>query len=196
MEALFAAPIGALIIGILRVIDVSMATIRMILSVRGKPGVASLIAFFEVIIWVVAVGNALKHVDSVIHLAGYALGFAAGNYLGIWIEERLAIGINVVHAVHVRKPAENEAGVLAPGPAAVVKVLRENGFAVTEIVGQGHTGAVDLLHLVVRRREVRFVIDILKKYDPEVFITVEDVRGQYGGYIRPGGRKSPSLVMP
>ncbi len=192
MDALFAAPIGALIIGLLRVVDVSMATIRMILAVRGRPGVASMIAFIEVIIWVVAVGNALKHVDSVLHIAGYAMGFATGNYLGVWIEERLAIGINVIQAIHVRK--SDEAGVISSATARSVQALRENGFAVTELVGQGHGGAVDLLHLVVRRREVNQAITILKKHDPEVFITIEDVRSQHGGYIRPGGRKSPSIV--
>ena len=191
MDELFAAPIGALLIGLLRVIDVSMATTRMILSVRGRPGMASFIAFFEVIIWVVAVGHALKHVDSFLHIAGYASGFAAGNYLGVWIEGRLAIGINVVHAVIVRNTEQD----VLPDKARIVEALRENGYAVTEQTGQGHAGEVDLLHIVVRRKKVGDVIKVLKHYDPDVFITIEDVRTQHGGYMRPGGRKSPALVL-
>lgn len=192
MEALFAAPIGALLIGLLRVIDVSMATMRMILAVRGRPALASCIAFFEVIIWVVAVGNALKHVDSLLHIIGYASGFATGNFLGVWIEEKVAIGINVVHAIHVPRSSDNA----QPDQHRSAEVLRSMGYAVTEMVGEGHGGQVDMLNIVVRRKQIKNVIATLQKLDPEVFITIEDVKKYHGGYIRPGGRKSPSLARP
>ena len=78
MDALLAAPIGALLIFLLRIVDVSMSIMRMILAVRGHRVAAASIGFFEVLIWLVAVGAALEHLDSWLHIVGYAAGFAAG----------------------------------------------------------------------------------------------------------------------
>lgn len=86
MDVLFAAPIGALLIFMLRIVDVSMATVRLIFIVRGARGLAAVIGFFEVLIWVVAAGHALQHLDSILHVVGYAGGFAAGSYVGVWLE--------------------------------------------------------------------------------------------------------------
>jgi uncharacterized protein YebE (UPF0316 family) len=92
MVDILAAPVGALIIFGLRVVDVSMGTVRMILGVRGYRGQAATIGFFEVLIWLIAVGAALQHLTSILHIVGYAGGFAVGNYAGIWLESRFALG--------------------------------------------------------------------------------------------------------
>jgi len=186
MEAWFASPWGALLIFGLRIVDVSMAMIRMILAVRGYRGRAAVIGFFEVLVWLVAVGQALQHLHSIWHVLGYATGFAAGNYVGVWLEEWLAIGLRVVRAIFRNGSAHR--GVQA------AQLLRERGFGVTEVQGRGLEDVVEILELVVERRNVPEVIQLLRQVDPGVFISVEEVRAIQGGYVRPGGRKLPFLT--
>ncbi|MEP0546998.1 MAG: DUF5698 domain-containing protein [Rhodothermales bacterium] len=190
MEALLAAPIGALLIFTLRVLDVSMSIMRMILAVRGHRGVAAAIGFFEVLLWLLAVGTALQHLDSWLHIVGYAAGFAAGNYVGVWLEGRFAMGTNVVRAVF---PEGEPASGSAAG-AAAAHALRESGYAVTEMHGRGRESAVEILNVVVPRKRVAEVMDIVQSFKPKAFVTVEEVRAAHGGHVRPGGRKAPFLA--
>jgi uncharacterized protein YebE (UPF0316 family) len=187
MDLWFSAPIGALLIFMLRVVDVSMAMMRMILAVKGHRGLAAIIGFFEVLIWLVAVGHALNHLDSWFHIVGYAGGFATGNYVGVWLEGRFAMGMSVVQAIFKSTDRENA------GPVAA-NVLRDRGFAVTEVEGRGKEGPVTILSAIIPRRKVPEVMNLVQKVDARAFVTVEEIRSSFGGYIRPGGRKMPFLT--
>jgi uncharacterized protein YebE (UPF0316 family) len=192
MDQVFALPVGALLIFVLRVIDVSMATTRLIFVVRGKPMLAASIGFFEVLIWMVTIGHALQHLNSVPHLLGYAGGFAVGSYVGVWLEGRLAIGLNAVQAV-CRLDKERGDG---RGRDHIASELRNAGFAVTEMTGRGRDGRVDLFSIVVPRRRVDSVTQILRAHDPRAFVTIEEVRATRGGYMALAGRKTPLLAPP
>jgi uncharacterized protein YebE (UPF0316 family) len=192
MDLWFAAPIGAVFIFFLRIIDVSMAMLRMIVAVRGRRGLAAIIGFFEVLIWIVVVGQALQHVHSLPHLVGYAGGFAAGNYVGVWLEGRFAIGLNVVQAICRVHPEEGDGS----GGKVAAGALRDAGFAVTEIQGRGRESDVEILNVVVPRRSVPRVLRLIGDNDPDAFVSVEEVRTTRGGYIRPGGRKMPFMTSP
>ena len=189
MEELLAAPIGALLIFGLRIVDVSMAIVRMLMAVRGHRGVAALIGFVEVLVWLVAAGTALSHLDSVFHVVGYAGGFAVGNYVGVWLENRFALGINVVRAV-----CRSDDGAGGDVTHDTAEVLREAGYAVTEIGGRGRDQSVAIFDVVVPRRRVPALLDLLHEHEPSAFITVEEVRSMRGGYVRPGARKMPFLA--
>lgn len=167
-----------------------MSIMRMILAVRGHRGVAAFIGFFEVLIWLVAVGKALEHLNSIPHVIGYAGGFAIGNYVGVWLEGRFALGVNVVRAVIRRPKGEKK----APHAVRAARLLRSEGFAVTEIEGRGLRSYVDILNVVAQRRSVPHVARIIREQDPTAFLSVEEVRSVEGGYIRPGGRKLPFLT--
>lgn len=168
-----------------------MATVRLIFAVRGRRGLAAIIGFFEILVWIFAVGQALQHLDSVLHLLGYAGGFAAGSYVGVWLEGRLALGLSVVHAVCRSEAASDRA---TAGQLATA--IRLAGYAVTEIEGRGRDGSVDLLKIVVPRRRAGTIIDLVRDYDPDAFITVEEVRATQGGYMQLAGRKTPVLAFP
>ncbi len=187
MDELLGAPIGALIIFLLRIIDVSMAIIRMIFAVRGQRGLAAIIGFFEVLIWLIAVGSALSHLNSILHVVGYAGGFAAGNYVGVWLEGRFAIGVNVVRAIMPIKEDGSSTG------KSAAKALRRDGFAVTELQGHGRENAVIILNVVVPRKRVPYVLAVINNHDAEAFVSVEEVRSTRGGDLRPGGRKTPYM---
>lgn len=186
MGAWFASPWGALLIFGLRIVDVSMSMIRMILAVRGYRGRAAVIGFFELLVWLMAVGQALQHLHSVWHVLGYAAGFAAGNYVGVWLEERFAIGLRVVRAIF-RNGTERRGALAA-------RLLRERGFGVTEVQGRGREDVVEILDLIVERRHVPEVVQLLRQVDPNVFISIEEVRAIQRSYVRPGGRKLPFLT--
>lgn len=166
-----------------------MATLRLIFIVRGARGIAAGIGFVEVLIWVVAAGHALQHLDSVLHVVGYAAGFATGSYVGIWLEGFFALGLSAVRAVC--RP--DEAGAEESSAAEAARAVREAGFAVTELEGHGRDGNVRILNLVVPRKRVPEVVRLLQKHDPDAFITVEEIRSTRGGYFQLGGRKTPFL---
>lgn len=185
MADLFASPFGALLIFSLRIVDVSMSMVRMLLAVRGHRMLAAGLGFVEVLIWVVAVGYALEHLGSPLHVVSYAAGFAAGNYVGIWLESKFALGMSVVHAVlSAATPGDD-----APVPS-VAHVLRDAGFAVTELHGRGRDQDVLMLNVVIPRRQVPHVVRLVEEGAPGAFVTVEDVRASHGGYLRPSNRKS------
>ena len=162
MIDLLAGPFGPALIFVLRVIDVSMGTVRVTTIVRGPRWVAPLIGFFEVLIWVVAVGAAIRNLSSPLHVIGYAGGYAAGTAVGMWAENRLAFGWGVVRAFS------------RTGGDDLADALRDAGFQVTEQDGMGKSGPVAVLYAVVRRRSVPRVLSIIGGHDPQAFVTVQN----------------------
>ena len=180
MDALFALPYGPVVIFALRIVDVSMGTVRVLVMVRGQRVLAAVIGFFEVLVWIVAVGSALQHLGSPYHVVGYAGGFAAGTFVGIGVERLLALGKVVVRAII---PDEDD--------GRTAHALREEGYAITEIDGRGREGPVDVLNAVVDRKEAARVVEAIETKVPRSFITVEELRTTRGGTLRPMNRHQP-----
>ena len=165
------ASAAALIFG-LRVVEMSLDTIRMLLVVRGRKGLAWTMGFAQSVLFVLAITTVLTNLDNLLTVIGYAAGFATGNVLGMWIEERLAIG----HA-HLRMISPRN------GPA-IAKTLRGQGFALTEISGRGKDGMVTLINCSALRKHIGEIEHTARELDPEVFITVEDIRPVRRGFWR------------
>ncbi len=147
-----------------RVTDVSIGTMRMIFVVRGYRAVAAVLGFFEVTIWVVAVSGVFRHLDHWPNVIAYGMGFATGNAVGMWLEQFIAVGMLAVRLI-------------SPGKsAAVAEGLRLAGFGVTEVKGRGYHGDVSISYVVVPRRQTNTVIQVSRQIDPDVFVTVQDVR--------------------
>ncbi len=170
MIDLLAGPWGPAIIFCLRVVDVSMATVRVIMLVRGPRVLAPIIGFFEVLIWIVAVGSAIRNLTSPLHVLGYAGGYATGTAVGMWVEGKLALGWGVVR-VFARGSEDRIAG-----------TLRDRGFAVTEMRGRGRSGEVGVLYAVMRRREIPHVLAAIETEDPSSFVTVQSDAVVQGGW--------------
>lgn len=160
-----------------RIADVSIGTLRTICVVRGMRVVAPILGFFEVAIWITAVSGVLNHLNHWYNIMAYAGGFAAGNAVGMWIEERLAIGMQAVRLISSTKSAAVAAG------------LRLAGYAATELKGHGLNGDVSICFVVVPRKESSQVIRVAESIDPEVFITVEDVKSSEVRIYRDGARR-------
>jgi uncharacterized protein YebE (UPF0316 family) len=169
VDALFASPWGALLIFVLRIFDVSLDTMRVIFAIRGKRGIAALLGFAQAMIWIFAVGNAVKHLDSILHIVGYAGGYATGTWVGITIEQAIAYGVAQIRVV------SRHAGV------EIAEALRARGYGVTEFPGFGRDGSVEIVQSVVQRGQVEGVLAIIEAHDAEAFVTVEEPKILRGG---------------
>jgi len=159
-----------LLIFLVRVLSITMDTLRFMLTMRGKRGISWFLGFFESILFVLTVGAVLDDMTNFLYIIGYSAGFATGNVVGIYLERKLALGYSHISVISKNKGAE------------VVKVLRDNDFAVTEIPAQGKDGPVCISDLSVRRKDIADVEKIIQDTDPEAFITIEDVTPLRAGY--------------
>lgn len=166
------ALLTALTIFILRVMDMSLDTIRLLFVVRGKKTLAWVLGFFQAAIFVVAISSVLTNLDNLLTVIGYSAGFATGNVVGMLIEERLAIGHMLVTII---SPTRGN---------AIADQLREAGYAVTEISGRGRDGTVTVLHCSVLRKSVDRVETVVLEADPEAFVTSGDLRPRRRGFWR------------
>ncbi len=167
--------LGALLILVLRVIDVTLGTFRTILLVQGKKYHAGFIGFFEVLIWLFAMRFVFQHLDNLVNMLGYAVGFALGNVLGITLEEKVALGyvqVNVISKHYNDKIADT---------------LRKSKFGVTLIPAEGGSGGMSVLIVIIRRKDLRLIKNLIESVDKDAFITVQHSR-PYRGFIH-GSRK-------
>lgn len=172
MNPLLEALLFALLIFSLRIIDVSLAVVRILSVVRGFKALAWVIGFFQALVFVTAIGQVLSDLGNWFNIIGYSAGFATGNVVGILLEERLAIGYG-----HVRIISSGHGVRLSDS-------LRGKGYAVTVIAGHGRDGAVDILSCAIPRRKVQPLKQLVNAVDPGAFITVENVRPLTRGYWR------------
>ena len=156
----------------LRVGDMSLDTLRMLFVMRGRKKLAWMLGFTQSIIYVVAISSVLTHLENAWTVVGYAAGFATGNVVGMAIEERLALGHTKVSIYSSRLGSK------------ISELLRDAGFAVTEIPARGKDGMVSLLNLSVSRKDFDRVDTIVLEADPDAFITAEDVRPIRRGFWR------------
>jgi uncharacterized protein YebE (UPF0316 family) len=152
-----------------RVADVTLGTLRIIFTSRGQRKFAPLLGFVEVLIWIVMVSQIVKNAHSLTAYIGYAAGFATGTYVGMLIEERMAMGTLVLRII------------LAKGADELTSALRTSGFGVTSVSGEGAQGAVRLLYTVVPRKNLSLVTGIIHQICPGAFFSIEEVRSSEMG---------------
>ncbi len=164
--------IGSVIIFGLRVLGVALSTIRVLLMMRGMKWTAAALGFFEVLVYALAIGQVVQDLNNIPYLLGYCLGFSVGTILGMWLEERLAIGFATVRVIsldHSQKIAD---------------AIRAAGYGATEGYAHGKDGLVKTVKTVVRRRDVEAVCDLVHQVAPEAFTTVEETRRVERGHLR------------
>lgn len=147
-----------------RIGDVSISTIRMIFVMGGKRNLAPLLGFCESLIWLLAIGQIMQHLTNPLCYVAYAGGFAMGTFVGMSIEERLAIGFVVIRVV-TRRPATE-----------LVTVLRAKEYRLTVVEGMGNKGKVNLIFGVIRRSDVQHFVSLVQQYNPNAFYSIENVR--------------------
>jgi uncharacterized protein YebE (UPF0316 family) len=161
---IFSYVILPLLIFFMRITDVSIGTIRIIFVSRGNRIVAPILGFFEVFVWIIAISNILLHLDNWICYVAYAGGFATGNYVGMLIEEKLAIGVSLIRVI-----AKKEVTGLS-------EALQLKGYGTTTIDAHGKDNDVNMIYTIVKRKNLEDIIYLIKKYNPSAFYTIEDIR--------------------
>jgi uncharacterized protein YebE (UPF0316 family) len=169
-----------LIIFIARIFDVSLGTLRIIFLSRGRRTLAPIFGFFEVLIWIIVIAQIVRNVTNVVGFLAYAAGFAAGNYIGMLIEEKLAIGMLSVRAIMAKKGDE------------LVHLLHEAGYGATSLKAEGAIGHVTMVYTIIKRKDLGRVVSIIKGLNPKAFFSVEEIRLANEGIfpsnpVSPGG---------
>ncbi|HFB39458.1 MAG TPA: DUF2179 domain-containing protein [Oceanithermus sp.] len=167
--------LGALVIFLLRLVDVPLSTVRVVMMVRGQRRVAAVLAFFESLVWILAISQVFARLDSPLNMLAFAAGFASGTALGMTLEAWFAPGQVLIRAI-VREGAE-----------ALVAELRERGYGVTVVRGEGRAGEVPILFIVGPRRRAEEVLGVIRAHAPRAFVTVEGVQRAIGGHVPAAG---------
>ena len=146
-----------------RVIDVSMGTVRVIFVSRGLKYLAPVVGFFEVLIWLLAIGQIMKNLSNPACYIAYAGGFAMGNYVGICIAGKLSLGVVLIRVV-TKKDA-----------LPLIEHLKSENYGVTSVDGYGTLGKIKVIFTIVPRREVKKVVQFVKRFNPNAFYSIEEV---------------------
>jgi uncharacterized protein YebE (UPF0316 family) len=158
-----------LLVFLARLVDVSLGTVRIILISRCRKYLAPTLGFLEVLIWITVVSQVVSGAQNIVAYLAYAAGFAVGNYVGMLIEEKLAIGTLVVRVI---LPQEG---------SLLVEHLHEEGYGATYVDGHGASGPVMLIYTIVMRKELPRVVNLIQQVHPRAFFTVEELRSAQQG---------------
>ena len=180
--AVFAGVALPLLIFVAEMCVVTIATVRIIFLSRGMKYVAAILGFFEVTIWLFAIGQVMSNLNSLSCSFAFAAGFTIGNYLGVLIDQKLALGCVVVRAITSRDPL------------GLVEGLREAGYGVTSVEARGVTGPVRIVLTVIPRRDLHNVVALLRHFDPNVFYSVDAIQSAAAG-VFPLARHRTSSAM-
>jgi uncharacterized protein YebE (UPF0316 family) len=166
---------GAVLIMLMRICDVSIGTMRTILVVQGRKYLAGIAGFCEVLIWVFAIRFIMTHLDNIANLFGYAAGFGIGNIMGITLEQK--IGLGYVQLNIISRHFSDQ----------IADTLRKLKYGVTLLPGEGGSGGVAILVIIIPRKLQKKVIQTIESIDKTSFITVQHSL-PYRGFLH-GSRK-------
>jgi len=163
---------GAVLIMCLRIIDVSLGTMRTLFMVQGKRLPAGALGFVEVTIWIIAIRHIMLNIDNIFNIFGYSTGFALGTILGITLEQKLGSGFIQIYIIsnHYADKIADE--------------LRKNKTGVTILPGEGTRGGVAILLVLITRKRQKEIIKIIEDIDSSAFISVQSAV-PFRGYIQP-----------
>jgi uncharacterized protein YebE (UPF0316 family) len=161
--------IGIFLIFIARISDVTLGTMRIIFVSRGKKYIAPIFGFFEILIWIIALSWVLGNLTNIFSYIAYALGFATGTFIGMFIEEKLAIGTLLIRIITPENPAK------------LLNALKLGSYGVTCLEGRGVNGKVDVIYLIIKRINLDDVVEIINREIPNAFYSVEDIRAAQKG---------------
>ncbi|RPI46637.1 MAG: DUF2179 domain-containing protein [Bacteroidetes bacterium] len=160
-----------------RIVDVSMDTIRVILVAKGYRKYAPFVGFFQALVWVITITRVMVNLENWTTYVGYAAGFGLGTYIGMRIEEKLALGHELIRVI-TRSDARQ-----------LIENLRSKGYRVTFATGHGREGEVGILYIILQRKAIKEVIEIIKQFNPKAFYTIEDMRFVSNGTYLPRSHK-------
>lgn len=160
-----------LLIFLARIVDQTLGTLRIIFVSRSLRKWAALVGFFESLIWLLAISQIIQNLGNWVSFIAFAGGFAMGNYVGIYLEEKLALGMLCLRIITADDSTE------------IVQELRESKYGVTTVSATGVSGQVRLILMIIKRKDLQNIQDVIARKAPKAFVSVEDVRSVKEGYF-------------
>jgi len=164
-----------------RICDVSLGTIRVIFISKGIKYLAPFIGFFEVIIWLLAIGQVMNNLTNVVAYIAYGAGFASGTFIGMLIEEKISLGLTSVRIITKKDPTE------------LMQYLRSHDYGVTSIDGEGATGKVKMVYTIIKRQDLAHVVSIIKQFHPNAFYSVDEIKSVSEGVFPERGTRGAGV---
>jgi len=147
-----------------RIADMTLDTIRIIFVSKGMRKIAPVFGFFEILIWLMAISKIMQNLDNWACYIAYAGGFATGNYIGMLVEEKLAIGHEMIRVI------------TSADASMLISELRSKGFGVTSVDARGADGDVGVIYIIARRSYIKDILDMINEYNPRAFYTIESIK--------------------
>ncbi|HAX96983.1 MAG TPA: hypothetical protein DCY35_10755 [Prolixibacteraceae bacterium] len=163
-SGLFTYAVLPLLIFMARIMDVTIGTLRIVMVAKGQKFWAPIMGFFEVLIWIITMSKVVQNLDNWLCYVGYAGGFATGNWVGLILEEKLAMGIVKIQII-TRKEASQ-----------LIEALKNAGYGITHHDAHGGSSVVSIIHSIVKRTDLGKVEEIIRTYNPKAFYTIEEVK--------------------
>lgn len=157
------------IIFLSRLTDVSLGTLRHVFISKGYRKIVPFLGFVEVLIWIIVVAQVMQNLSNWVCYIAYAGGFATGTYVGLLIEEKLALGLQVIRVITNQNCDE------------LILQLKNDNHGVTIVDAQGTVGPVKMLFTIIKRKNVPQVVDKISSFLPNAFFTIEDVKNTSQG---------------
>ncbi len=148
----------------LRICDMTLDTLRIIFMTKGLKRLAPVIGFFEILIWILAITRIMQHLNNWECYVAYAAGFATGNYIGMLVDEKLAIGHELIRVITRVDPTE------------LAGALRTDGYGVTAVKASGLQGDVGILYIVANRKNQKHAIQLIQRFNPNAFVTIQNIQ--------------------
>jgi len=153
-----------LLIFLARLCDVTLGTLRNVFISKGLRNVVPILGFCEVTIWLLSIKQIMQHLDNPLCYVAFAGGFATGTYVGLFVERKLAIGMQVLRII------------VPQNAQSLIESLQNANFGVTVIDGHGAKGPVKIIFTIIKRKDIEFVRNLINRTNPNTFYSVEDVR--------------------
>nr|WP_312579973.1 DUF5698 domain-containing protein [Sedimentibacter sp.] len=173
--ASLSGPILYIVIFCAKIIEVTISTIRIVYINKGEKLKGTILAFIEISIWLVVVSSVLTNIAAdPMKAFVYAAAFSLGNYIGVTIESKIAVGLVSIQAV-----VNEESG------QVLADILREQGFGVTIIDGKGKNDSKkNLLFVQLKRKRITEATNLIKENTPNAYISVNDIKSMTGGFVK------------
>ncbi len=168
-------PLLYIIIFCAKIVEVSISTIRLVYINKGERVKGAVLGFIEIMIWLVVVSSVLNNITAdPIKVFVYAASFSLGNYIGVTIESKIAVGLASIQVV-----VSDESGEI------LAEILRDESYGVTLIDGRGRDDSKKtLLFIQLKRKKIPEAVRIIKQNAPDAYITVNDIKSMMGGYLK------------
>ncbi|NVM45780.1 MAG: DUF2179 domain-containing protein [Candidatus Lokiarchaeota archaeon] len=157
------------LIFVARVADVTLGTLRIVFISQGRRKLAPLVGFFEILIWLVAMGQIFSNLTNFVYYIAYAGGFATGNYIGLIVENKISLGLLSLQLI------------IRENPETLINLLKDQGYSLTTMTAEGTKGFVKIVYLVIKRKTLPKTLETIRTNNPKAFISIEEVKSVSGG---------------